>query len=353
MDIKKENKKIRKRSPKIATISLHYMMAIFIAAILIIFAGFREIGFDPDSMTYASIIQKIDFSNYAHINFTNMEPTFYFIVYISNYLFNDVIRGTFLIYALLGVTLKMAGIYRLSRIPLLSIIFYLCYYYPLHELTQIRVGIASAIFLLAIPDIDSHNSKAYLVKTVLAIIFHYQAIIMLPLYPLLNAKIGKWFYFIIPIVGIFSSVINESVLNLLIANKSILNIIPSFMHYKLYFYIDLFQKGVLDYINVFNLYYLSLLGIYYFCLMNTDRFKYDIDKTLIKILGLSLFIFPFFSFLPVFAFRIYEFLGIVIMILLASIVFVFKQKPIIIVFVLIYSLIALYKTLFATALFKL
>lgn len=353
MKVQGENNEISKLSPKIAAISLHFLTAIFITLVLIIFAGFREIGFDPDSPTYASIIQNIEFSNYIYFNFANMEPSFYFITYISHWLFNDVVRGTLLIYAILGVTLKIAGIYRLSHIPVLSIVFYLCYYYPLHELTQIRVGVASAIFLIAIPDIASHNCRAYFIKTLLAILFHYQAVIMIPLYLILNAKLGKWFYFIIPIIGLFFYLINQSILNFILANIAVLNLFPSFLSYKIIFHIDLLQKGLFDYINVFNLYYLSTLGLYYFCLININRFKFNVDTTLIQILGVSLFAFPFFSFLPVFAFRIFEFLSIVIMILLASIAFIFKQKYIIIIFALIYSLIALYKTLFATALFSL
>jgi hypothetical protein len=352
MEIQEEKQEPKKWSPKIAGIILQYIIAYSITTILVLFAGFREIGLDPDSPNYASIIQSIDFSNFTSLNSTIIEPSFYLIAFIAHLLFNDAIRGTFVIYALLGVTLKMVGIYRLSHIPLLSVIFYLCYYYPLHELTQIRVGVASAIFLLAIPDIANQNRKAYIIKAILATLFHSQAIIMLPLYPILNLKTSKWFYFILPIFGLSFSFVNKSILDFIIANMSILNFVPSFLSHKIILSIDSIQKGVLSDINIFNLYYLSLLGIYYFCLINIKRFKSDVDVILIKILGLSVFTFPFFSFLPVFAFRISEFLGIVIMILLASIVLIFKQKKIIIITILIYSLIALYKTLFSTALFK-
>lgn len=338
--------------PEMASIIMRHISAIFICIILIIFAGFREIGFDPDSLNYASIIQSINFSNFAYLHSMYIEPSFYFIANIAHRFFGDAIRGTLIIYAVLGVSLKLVAIYRLSPIPLVSIAFYLCYYYPLHELTQIRVGVASAIFLLSIPDIANKNPKTYIIKTIIATFFHYQAIVMLPIYLILNAKIGKWFYLILPILGILSSFLREYFFNIIYSYIFILDFVPSFLSQKIILYIDLAQEGVLSDINIFNLYNMSLIVIYYFCIININKFKLNIDHIMIKILGLSTFAFPFLSFLPFFAFRISEFLGIVIMILLASIVLIFRQKIIIIFIAFIYSLIALYKTIFCTGLFK-
>ncbi|HPS90829.1 MAG TPA: EpsG family protein [Methanothrix sp.] len=352
MRIQEDMKELDNWSSKNTLTILQHTTFFFIMLALILFAGFREIGFDPDSPNYASIIESMDLSNFNYLQFNNIEPSFYIISYLSHWIFDDAIRGTFIIYALLGVALKMLAIYRLSRIPLLSVFFYICYYYPLHDLTQIRTGVASAIFLLAIPDIVNQKRNKYIIKTIIASLFHYQAIIMLLLYPIINAKIGKWFYFVIPILGLAFSFLSDYILDIITTNMFIFNYIPSFLSHKIILYIDLYYKGELNYINVFNLYYMSLVVIYYFSIINIDRFESDLDTIMIKILGLSVFAFPFFSFLPVFAFRISEFLGIVIMILLASIVCIFKQKSTIVLVVLIYSLIALCKIIFATALFR-
>ena len=341
-----------KEWPTISVIILQNKIALLITLILVLFAGFREIGFDRDSFNYAMAIQSIDFSGFSNLDFLGKEPSFYLIAYAAHWLFGDAVRGTFVIYALLGVTLKMAGIYRLSRIPLLSVIFYVSSYYLLHEMTQIRIGVASAIFLLAIPDIANKNFKAYITKAIFAILFHYSAIIMLLLYPILNTKMRNWFYYMLPILGLLFYFINRSVLEFVITNISILNFIPSFLSYKLILNLDLIQKGMYTEIRIFNLYYLSLMAIYYFCLVNMWRFKSDIDITLIKILGISLFTFFFLSFLPVFAFRISELLGIVIIILLASIVYIFKQKLLILLLVLIYSLTDLINFIFIQRIFK-
>jgi hypothetical protein len=337
--------------PKVADIILQNRMAFFITLILVLFAGFREIGFDRDSKNYAIIIQSINSLSFSDLNFFEKEPSFYLFAYVANWLFSDAVRGTFVIYALFGIALKIIGIYRLSRIPLLSVIFYISSYYILHELTQIRVGVASAIFLLAIPDIVNKDSKAYMIKTIFAIFFHYSAIIMLPLY--LIVKMNKWFYYIIPIFGLFIYMEKNAVLDFIIANTFLLNYIPSFLSYKPIYYLDLVQRGITGLsteINIFDIYHCSLLIIYYFCIINYNRFKSMRDIVLIKILGLSLFTFYFFSFVPVLAVRISEFLGIVIIILLISIVHIFKQKKLIILLILFYSLIRLYSLLFITKL---
>ena len=352
MEIKEQNRE-RKKWPKVTAIVLQNKMASFITLILVLIAGFREIGIDRDSINYANSIQSIDFSIFSDLSFVDKEPTFYLIAYVAHWLFSDAVRGTFVIYALLGVTLKIIGIYRLSRIPLLSVFFYVSSYYLLHELTQIRVGVASAIFLLAIPDIADRNLKAYMAKTVLATLFHYSAVIMLPLYLILTSNRSGWFYFILPIVGVFFAHSDKYVLNFVYTNMFLLNLIPSFLSHKLINYIDLLQNGVFAKVNIFGFYYLSLMVIYYFCIVNIKRFKSDLDILLIKILGLSLFILYFFSFLPVFAIRISEFLAIVIMILFASIVYIFKQRILIICLILIYTLICFVNIVFIQKYFKL
>jgi hypothetical protein len=343
---------------KTKSISIILLKAIFIFIILILvlFAGFREIGFDRDSLNYAMSVQSIDFSNFSNFAFFDKEPSFYVIAYLAYWLFGDAVRGTFVIYALLGVTLKMAGIYKLSRIPLLSIILYVSSYYLIQELTLIRVGVASAIFLHAIPDIVNKDGKAYLTKTILASLFHYSALIMLPLYLIHNTKLSKRFYFFLPLLGMCISILfDKFIIDFINTNISLLNLIPSPLSHKLFFYLNLFQIGIFTRINIFSLYYLSWMIIYYFCVTNINKFKSNLDIVLIKILGFALFIFYSLSFLPVLAYRISEILGIVIIILLPSIVYVFKRdnRIIIIIIIIIYSLIGLINILFIQKYFNL
>ncbi len=286
----------------------------------------------------------MDFSNVYNFNFYDKEPSFYLIALISHWLLGDAVRGTLAIYALLGVALKTIGIYKLSRIPFLSLIFYISSNYFLQEFGQIRVGVASAIFLLAIPDIANKNYKEYLIKTIIAVLFHYSAIIMLPLYLLLNITSRRLIYILLPIFGVCLFLLNEIILHFLLNNISLLNLIPNIISNKFIIYLDLIREESNE-ISIFNSYRFSLILIYYFCLLNIWRSKSEIDVLLTKIFGFSLFIFYAFSFLPVFAYRLSEFLGITNIILFASIPCIFKQKKLVIFIMIIYSTIILYKSL--------
>ncbi|MGV8125922.1 MAG: EpsG family protein [Methanothrix sp.] len=333
-----------------------YWMAFFLILILVPFAGFREIDLGRDTLVYATTIQSIDFSSFSNLDFSDKEPFFYLIVFLSHYLFGDAVRGTFLIYAFLGVTLKITGIYKLSQIPILSAILYICYYYPIHELTMIRIGVASAIFLHAIPDIVNKNLKIYLIKIILATLFHYSVLIALPLYFLHNRINSKWIYVILPVLGILSSAIfSDLLINKIINDLNIFNLIPAIFSQKLLFYLNLLHKGVFTEFNFFSPFYLSWIIIYYFCLMHLSYFKSIYDIVLIKSLGMALFIFYFFSFLPVLSYRLSEICGITTMILLPSIVCIFKKdnKILIIYLVFIYALICLINILFIQSWFNL
>jgi len=339
--------------PKVTTTILKKWMFFLIALILIAFAGFREIGFDKDSLNYSTIINSIDFSDFLKLSIIQIEPSFYLITFIANWLFGDPVRVSFLFYALLGVSLKMIGIYRFSHIPFLSVFIYLCFYYPLHELTQIRVGVASAIFLLAVPDMVNRDFWSYLTKAMLAFFFHYSALIMLILYPLVNAKKNRSFWCIVPIFGLFFVFLNKLILNFIATNIYLLEFLPPIFSHKLLLHIDLYSNGIFTEMNIFNLYYFSLVAIFYFCLINIKKFKSNLDVVLIKILGLSLFTFCAFSFLPVLAQRISEFLQVTIIILLPSIVFIFKQKKLIFFIIIIYSMISIINLLFIQKLLSL
>lgn len=66
--------------------------------------------------------------------------------------FNQLLLGGndqifFLIYAILGVTIKIIAINRLSSFTLLSVYLYICLYFVLHEMTQIRIVWLCGIFV--------------------------------------------------------------------------------------------------------------------------------------------------------------------------------------------------------------
>lgn len=117
---------------------------------LIVFAGFRSPGFDADSLNYIGVIH----APISDMSFLDKEPSFWIVVILNQLLFSSSYISFFMIYAMLGVSLKLYAIKTLLKDGFLfSLVIYLLLYYVLHELTQIRVGVASALFLLSLKDV--------------------------------------------------------------------------------------------------------------------------------------------------------------------------------------------------------
>ena len=311
-----------------------------IALVLVFIAGFRKIGLDRDSITYSQFIISASFND--SLSLFKMEPFFCLIVEASKLLFSDPVRGTFVIFAILGVSLKLYAIKKISPFPVLSVLVYICFYFILHEMTQIRVGVATAIFLIAIPDIVNKNVRGFLLKTALATMFHYSSIIMVPLYFLNPKRHNQIFYTLLPCLGILLSV--TSIPSLLFS--SVVPLLPGFIGYKINLYLNLIQMGKIDEIDMYNKYYLSLLGLYFFAIVNINKFKHPLNIIVIKIFCWMVFLIYFFSFMPVLFIRLSEFYGVVLLLLLPSLIIIVREKLLTSVLVVYYSLLMLVNYLF-------
>lgn len=140
--------------------------------LLIIAAVYRPV-FMPDYDSYfnAIVLKTSD----------RMEPTFYLIRTFWNILdFNP--TGTFTTYALIGTSLVLFTIKRDSRYYWFSLSLFISIYFILGEMIQIRQAVAAGFLLLSTKYICTKNPKIYFLLTSFAILFHYSAIIMIPLY---------------------------------------------------------------------------------------------------------------------------------------------------------------------------
>lgn len=290
---------------------------IFITGLALVFlAGFKPIGIDRDSLNYINMIQ----TPFAVDNLYLREPAFNLIQIINNIVFENSITTFFVIFALLGVTIKLIAIIRGSLYPILSLAIYIFFYYILHDLTQIRVGVASGLFLLAINDRVNERNKKALIKTLVAVCFHYSAIMAFVIFAINKNRINKGFYLLLPVIGIASTLfINATVLSFVI------QFLPDFISLKIALYLTVQKNDMLNQINVFNFYYSTLLIIYTSLILFIGKNTNKRDIIYIKLLGLGLFFFYAMSFIPVMAFRMSEFYCIVIVILFANITDYFKQ----------------------------
>jgi len=301
-------------------VSLKYEIQkyIYVACLLILFviSGFRPATCCADYLNYVDYFNDIDNRSVIQI-----EPTFFLISKIALYFFNSS-TGVFIIYAFLGVLLKGLAFKKLSNFYLLSLIIYSATYFLLHEMTQIRVGIASSILLLAVPSIYERKSSKFLLLLILGTMFHYSFLIFGLFYFLNPDKIKSFSYVFLILSGYIAYLLGINVV-------SVLGAIPiEFISGKILAYNTLLENGVDTKINVFNVLMLFRLGFLAILLWKQDylseKNKYSI--LLIKIYAFSLFFFVFFAPLPVFAFRIRELTGIVEVILIPFFVYLFKEK---------------------------
>lgn len=307
-------------------ISSKNLIFLFLTVMLILVAGLRPLEYFRDTSNYLIMI-------HSYENVLDAEPTFWFINQFNKVFLGGNDQVFFLLYALIAVSLTMFAIIRTSTIPWFSVVVYLCLFFILHEMTQIRVAVAVAFFLLGIPDIANRSFKNYLIKTLLAISFHYSAIIMIPLYFLSPSKKRILFYWVLPIIGFLVAVIPIEIFSFL---EYVAVYFPADISSKILVYLSLLKEGHYSEINIFNLFAISMIVIYYFSVFNINKFKNPVDIVLLKLLGVQIFVYYFFSSVPVFSMRLSEFISISLILFLPNLVLWFKERELLVFIVCIY-----------------
>lgn len=292
----------------------YYKIIIFfgLGIILVFAAALREIGVDRDSVLYEEMFNNYDVSM--------VEPSFRFISdFIHTYLASNIIY-LFFLYAILGVFSKLFAITKLTELWFLSLVIYLSNFFIIQELTTIRAGVASGFLMLCIKPIYDRDWKRFLLFVIIAIFFHYSALVILPLWFLGNVPRKQWLLMSIP-VGylIYFSGIN------------LVGVIPiPGVQEKLEMYKQLQELGdeKSTAINVFNLLFLARIVIFYFLL-----WKYELIASnnkyfplLMKIYCLGLVVFLVFSTMPVVAFRINELFSVTEIILIPLLFYAFTPR---------------------------
>jgi hypothetical protein len=282
----------------------------FLVALLICVAGFSG-NVSRDHAYYL-----LGYKNVLNGKYVG-EYSFKLIVLLVNKLFHNSLY-LFLIYAILGVTLKAIAIKRLTKFWFFSLLIYFSFYFFLHEMTQLRAGVASAIILLSIPAIYNRKIWQFLLIAFLAFFFHFSALALFPLYFLSRNKIQIWFYLLIPI-GYLLYFTNANLVSLVhIINIDIVNL--KFALYK--------QNFGTQRINIFNL---LMIARYIFCALLLWKWKLLQEKNnysvlLIKIYIISCFIFIALADIPIIAFRVSELLAIVEIVLIPLLIQLFTIR---------------------------
>jgi len=228
-----------------------------------------------------------------------------------------------MIYAILGVSIKLFAIYKLSPLPLLSLFLYLVTYYPLHEYTQIRAGVAAGIVLLATQDLANKNDLAFFIKIALAMLFHWASLVILAVWAAFKYLPIKAIY-TLPIAGLAIAILGN------LGGDAMLAVFSN-IPYALEYYQS--HAGHTEEFNTFNVLFITNATWWLFILFSTPKevlYQKNLFTALFSMFSFSIFIYLSTSQLnlPVISHRLFEFLNISTVILLPYFVFLKKNKEI-------------------------
>ena len=271
-----------------------------LCVMMILFCAFRTIGVDPDSNAYEEI-----FKNNGNDPKLLVEYSFLFISGIIRD-FTDDVHYLFLVYAILGITIKFFALRQLSPWYFLPLIIYFGNYFILHDFIQIRAGIASGMLLLAIKPLSEGNKKRAIIYFLIANVFHYSSFAFYPILFFSNKLSQIWKYALIAILPI--GVV------LFLLHYDFFSTIPRpYIQDKIEMYKELVERGVFKELTLKNVfiwiqYAIILYSLYFY---DTMLNKCPALPLLLKITAYSMVCFFALSSISIVAARLHELLGIV------------------------------------------
>jgi len=290
-----------------------------ICTLLVLVSGFRPLGLDRDSLTYVDLINR----PISEIWF--QEPTFIFFTLINKFFFGETYRFFFILYACLGIVIKFIAIKKFKVNKFIALFVYISLYFVLHDMTQIRVGVASAFFMLSLSYYKENKNRA-LVFQLCAILFHYSALAGLAIYLLRKAKLNKTLCLCFIL---FSLSISKFITQSFILDISFY--FPDFLSVKIKNYIYMLnESGTFQAFNQYNYFYLGLVFFIAISLLNKKSFlnndeMYNYELS-IKLLLMMILTYYLLAPVPILAGRFSEFFGIALIIYFPYFVKMFKPR---------------------------
>ncbi len=302
-----------------------YQIFIVSGAILVLFAGLRGQNVDADYNSYLDRFNKIPnlsnlFSNPVYFfSKVKVEPSMAIIFSLIKSVFAKGFAFAIFIYAFFSVTLKLKAISKMTDYVLLSTLIYFSGTFLLQDMTQIRAAFATGFLLLSIPSIHDRDFKKYSIYIILAVCFHFSAIIFAPLYFLNTKNINKTLYFLILLIPLILALVKFNPFSFLgqfdfgIYSEKI----------NIYLIGQRWEKRT---INIFNFSILFQIFVCVFFIIFSEKTNSKYAVLLTKINCFSVVVFFIFSLSPVIAFRLSDMLGVVQIILVPLMIDVIKPK---------------------------
>lgn len=278
--------------------------AAVLVLILILMSGLKGIETTAD----ASVYENMFFNNDSLLIEVMTEPTY---IYISRLvlLFGGTVTVVFFIYALISIPMKVSVVWKMTPYFFTALIVYIGMYYPLHDVVQIRAGVATAFVMLSV---IPYTNRKYLLSAILwlcAFLFHYSSVAFLPVYVIGNMGMNKYWRWALAFAVVASLALSVLGLNLF-------SLLPaSWVTGKL----DVYERGAeigdamfqpytpykqISYLGEFALFFVYLF--YYDCIAEKTRYA----SVVLKSIALSMIYFAVFASIPVLGFRMHELLAV-------------------------------------------
>lgn len=248
----------------------------------------------PDSIPDYAVYKEI-FENIKDGIPIIYEPTF---IWISRGV-ND-FTALLLIYAIIGIGLKLISIKQLSPDKTLSLLCYVSLTYILQDVVQIRAGIASAIFLISIYYLCGYKKNIYCTLILIASLFHFSSVILFCFVFFNQNKIDIQYW-----AWLLCAIFVMSLFNISLGSVLMKMPIDSLAIYKNYLNAENnMSVGLLLYVRIF---------IAFAILLNIYKIKRLFPCAIIylKIYIVSILLLPLFNSLPFVGGRLNELVGVV------------------------------------------
>ncbi|MDU4289616.1 EpsG family protein [Mixta calida] len=325
----------------LAALSFHkYDKKIFniIIFALFIVAAFRADDVDRDYKTYVSIYEYIiNGASYT------IEPTFFLMSWVSN-----ILLGTpsliFITFALIGLYFKSKFIKDFSPYVFLSLLIYYSNFFFLHEMTQIRIGVASGIGFFALKYLILGNRKKFIYFVMFSCLFHFSMVVLLVALFFDRKKIDAKFS-----LSILSGLFFCYFLAFYQTNPVLLlRYIPiPVLQEKLTIYTYQTQQGMIEQVNIFSVLQLIKILVVIIIFTNAKRFSGNQPLILLaKLYSLSPICLVFLSAVPAFAIRLSELFSVAEFVLLPMLIKYCQQKRLATTIMITFSAIMLFINLF-------
>jgi hypothetical protein len=313
------------------------------AMLLILVAGFRTGDKMPDYQTYIGLYNQIIGGSFSYF----IEISFVYLVHFANFVWKDQAGLLIFFYAFLGISIKLFSLNKLSRLYFLSIVIYISNYFILHEMIQIRAGIASGIILVSIQPLFERNKKHFFILICLATFFHYSSCFFLLLWFLKPKSFNKALYLcLIP----FAYIIHFTKIDPI---TLILKFLPLDILTVKTDYIDKDRAEVLA-ISVFSFFVLSrLIIVSYFSFFQRQIQNYNQYFTLLlKLYILGIFIYIAFADYPEIAVRICYTLMATEIIIIPTLIYTIKGQLFPRLIVIAYAFLLFFANVYFTSYFN-